>query len=70
MSQTNQCSHNYPYVDENPKYYDCLGSDAFDGCCKYQCKHCGKIYVADGFTQEGRKFESEWSKLNNTTVYA
>lgn len=66
MSNQKKCHHNYPYEDENPKYYECLGSDSFDGCCNYKCKHCGKIYVADMFTEEGRLFESKWYELNGS----
>jgi hypothetical protein len=62
-----KCFHNYPYVDENPIYYDLVKEDNpyFDGCNEFKCRHCGKLYHCDGFTQEGQTFYNNWTKLTN-----
>lgn len=63
------CFHNYPYVDENPLYYELvINNDAdiyFDGCHEYRCKHCGKIYICDIFTKEGNDFEKKYNQNTN-----
>ena len=58
-----KCYHRYPLEDENPVFYECLGSDSFDGVCKYKCIHCNKIYYADSFTTEGLNFEKKFLEI-------
>ncbi len=68
-TETKSCYHNYPYVDENPAYYEIVvnSNSFFDGCNEYKCKYCGILYTCDIFTEEGREFEKGYEKLVNLT---
>jgi len=37
----------------------------FDGVSYYKCKHCGRGYTCDAFTEEGKLFESKFNNLSS-----
>lgn len=59
MNNSNKCFHNYPYVDENPAYYELVEdkNPALNGRLNYKCKYCGVLYVCNLFTKEGKTFQ-------------
>tara|TARA_Y100000310_G_scaffold309238_1_gene353146 strand:- start:141 stop:368 length:228 start_codon:yes stop_codon:yes gene_type:complete len=60
-----KCFHNYPYIDEDPRFFKQVDDDdaTFDGSSTYMCIHCGHLYEVDMFTEAGRIFLHKLSQL-------
>lgn len=58
-----ECYHNYPYEDENPKFFSMIAPTDFGEIASYKCKHCNRIYSFDFDSVEGVKFEEEYEKI-------
>ena len=66
------CYHNYPYVDENPDYYDYINlgdRQPLNGRFQFKCKHCGREYICNIFTQEGKIFNEKYNAKRSDCPY-